>query len=319
MVNRGTPRVLREDAEAGGTIDAAAKIQSIAEATGEGGTTGMKVRLKDGREVDLDSVVFANPNQKVIYERAAQFDTRGANAFVAGSAEASAGLDTYTHAFKRYYDSGRVELPFDRIPALSTISKEAAMRAYLAGTNDAAEAAKQAQARVDAGKGNTVLHQGGAIHNYTVELNESQRAQVSALDRLGQITGIQISIDEEVLGGAANGSFDPDTNTVHIALDAVDGAYVRVAGHELTHFIQKWSPEQYRALRTYVLSELDGVHAGTAERMIQKNMGSTSETGWRSAGKRRRTKWWPMPRRCFCGTAKPSESSPERTERWPKR
>ncbi len=271
VVNRGTPRVLREDAEAGGTIDAA-KIQSIAEATGEGGTTGMKVRLKDGREVDLDSVVFANPNQKVIYERAAQFDTRGANAFVAGSAEASAGLDTYTHAFKRYYDSGRVELPFDRIPALSTISKEAAMRAYLAGTNDAAEAAKQAQARVDAGKGNTVLHQGGAIHNYTVELNESQRAQVSALDRLGQITGIQISIDEEVLGGAANGSFDPDTNTVHIALDAVDGAYVRVAGHELTHFIQKWSPEQYRALRTYVLSELDGVHAGTAERMIQKNM-----------------------------------------------
>ena len=54
---------------------------------------------------------------------------------------------------------------------------------------------------------------------------------------------------------AQNGFFDPNTGAIYIDLNAGQngqGAILWTAGHELTHFIQKWSPTHYNILSEFL-------------------------------------------------------------------
>ncbi len=57
---------------------------------------------------------------------------------------------------------------------------------------------------------------------------------------------IQNAAGQEVLAG--NGYYDPRDGSIHIDLKAGDegSAMLSTIAHELTHFIQDWSPEKYR-------------------------------------------------------------------------
>ncbi len=61
---------------------------------------------------------------------------------------------------------------------------------------------------------------------------------------------------DTIADGAANGVYDPKTGRIIIALDAEENAYLRVAGHELYHYIESWNPEAATELREYVVGEL---------------------------------------------------------------
>ena len=72
-----------------------------------------------------------------------------------------------------------------------------------------------------------------------------------------------------------NGYYDQKTNTIHLAADAEGGSLVRVAGHEVTHFIKQWSPKEFDNLRQFVASAI----SDDFETLVQKKMVDYSAQG----------------------------------------
>lgn len=71
-----------------------------------------------------------------------------------------------------------------------------------------------------------------------------------------------------------NGYYDPKTNTIHLAADAED-PLIMVAAHELTHYIEKWSPEKYQKL----VKLLKNYYGGEWNGLVDAKMQSYSAAG----------------------------------------
>ncbi|MBQ8782206.1 MAG: hypothetical protein IJZ57_00330 [Clostridia bacterium] len=54
---------------------------------------------------------------------------------------------------------------------------------------------------------------------------------------------------------------------------------LRTASHELTHFIEKWSPEQYRNLRNFVYDTLNSRDSNTVKRLIAAQRDNAEKAG----------------------------------------
>lgn len=65
-----------------------------------------------------------------------------------------------------------------------------------------------------------------------------------------------------------NGYYDPKSNTIHLAADAED-PLAMVAAHELTHYIEKWSPEKYQGLVKLLKNYYGGEWNGLVDAKMQ--------------------------------------------------
>lgn len=63
--------------------------------------------------------------------------------------------------------------------------------------------------------------------------------------------------DGRVYSGADNAYYDPRDGSIHVALDAEEGAYMFFAVHELVHKIETESPEMYTIFRDFVIDKLN--------------------------------------------------------------
>lgn len=109
------------------------------------------------------------------------------------------------------------------------------------------------------------------------------RGAITALRGLSEATGVNIVLFEspvqEGVHTGANGWYDRDTQTVY--LDIYSGkeneqAILRTAAHELTHFIQDWSPAMYKRYREFLLDYYYGTDKDTIKRLIQEQFDKDS-------------------------------------------
>ena len=110
-------------------------------------------------------------------------------------------------------------------------------------------------------------------------LNRQQRASIKALDALGKALGLEIVFFDSPTKGGSHSGFDGQYNStkniMYIDVSAGyagENAMMRIAGHELTHYIQSESAELYEELRDYLLSYYGGIGSDTVNNLIARQM-----------------------------------------------
>lgn len=89
-------------------------------------------------------------------------------------------------------------------------------------------------------------------------LTEIQRESVQALEMLSRAVNVDIylydsAVDSEY--GYSSGRYDTRTDRVYVDINAgahYEGTILRTAGHELTHYLKRWSPEGFEDLSAFV-------------------------------------------------------------------
>ena len=99
-------------------------------------------------------------------------------------------------------------------------------------------------------------------------LNETQKAAVGVAEILTNATGVNYEFfesekDEKGNYVSENGSYNRNTNTIRIDINAgmknsTEGSNIMIVtlAHELTHYIEEFSPTQYTKLQEFALSRL---------------------------------------------------------------
>ena len=174
----------------------------------------------------------------------AQYIAEFSKAYRAGFDHAAVGMDSTTR-----YNTG--------------IAKEA----YKLGQKQAREAEKTRLANIGKGtrgSGVVVLPEGVREDG----LDKQQQDQVALVRQIAKATGINFTFfrseaNEAGYFEAENGSYDAATNSIRIDLNAgkyreADPHYaiLRTAAHEITHYIEANSKDNYAQLRQYVADEL---------------------------------------------------------------
>lgn len=122
---------------------------------------------------------------------------------------------------------------------------------------------------------NSINKKNGVISSDIGERVRAEAPEVyTALNKLGSATKMKIKLVETIYDpsgttpGFANGQYDPSTNTIEIALDS-DNPTLVVAKHEITHVLQKESPELYQEYKDYVLGAMqeNGTYQNEFNRM----------------------------------------------------
>ena len=192
-------------------------------------------------------------------------------------------VEEYDRAFQTAYDMGKSGLNKDamnRVEALSSLSQSQREIAYEIGKAAAAAQAKaQSAENAEAANGKTGWHKGVVmgkgvkIADLTKEFNDPQRKAYSALRTIAEATGIDIVLyksqaNEDGTLPPVQGTFVWSENTIYIDVDAglsttkdvgslAKYTMLRTYGHEFTHFIEKWNPEQYNEFRKAVFDTME--------------------------------------------------------------
>lgn len=94
------------------------------------------------------------------------------------------------------------------------------------------------------------------------KLNDTQKASLDAMEMLSKALGVQIYVESETGADGkrkdANGWYDPSDSSIHIDLYAGQdgkGTMLFTAAHELTHFINQWSPAKFKVLANFLISQ----------------------------------------------------------------
>ena len=74
-----------------------------------------------------------------------------------------------------------------------------------------------------------------------------QKAYIKLVGVLKRVCGINVELHDTLSFAGSDGYFDRASNTVHLSLDSM--SYGGTIAHELTHFIEMWSPEGWNAIR----------------------------------------------------------------------
>lgn len=130
--------------------------------------------------------------------------------------------------------------------------------------------------RLGYGKGQVkkgvVKGEGVQIADLTKTFNDPQRTAYKTLSTIAEATGIDIVLyksqtDADGKFQGAQGKFKWNENAIYIDVNAglsyakdvgelSKYTMLRACGHEITHFIEKWAPEEYNELRSTVFNTL---------------------------------------------------------------
>lgn len=199
-------------------------------------------------------------------------------------AEGVTNTRAYATAFEAAYDYGTAGID----PKVASTSKETTVltpeqfqAAYQAGV-------KAAAAPVRAAKTGGKVTFAGNLGSRLNEMDSNQRAAINVLRKIASVGTVNIEFFQSEANAegkytAENGTYDPKTNTIRIDVNAGRNnvrsannfALLRVAGHELTHYIKAQNTEGYKALQDFVVKRLPSMgdrslDALVAEKMIQQ-------------------------------------------------
>lgn len=222
----------------------------------------------------VNNISFYDANTQKLYETAEGYKNAGARNFIIEYNGED--IEQYKKGYNAYYDAATVGIPMNKVNSvygnmLSDRQKIAAYQAGEADLNFDERYEKLKKAREEKG-----------ISGYVVE-NEAfkglDKNSQGILRSYAKMSGANIVIDETISAGNgkyANGYYD-NNGTIHIAADS-DSPMTVVANHELTHYLQQYSPiyEEYRSKVIEYIMEKEGE---TLDRLIEKHMSSYENTG----------------------------------------
>lgn len=250
---------------------------------------GIKVAQKQtaaapARVQEMVEETIAADEEGSIQARAQMLGNDEAAKTMINMAEGVTNTRAYAMAFEAAYDYGTAGID----PNVASTSKETTaltpeqfQAAYQAGV-------KAAAAPVRAANTGGKVTFAGNLGSRLNEMEGNQRAAINALRKIASVSTVNIEFFQSEANAegkytAENGSYDPKTNTIRIDVNAGRNnvrsannfALLRVAGHELTHYIKAQNAEGYKALQDFVVKQLPNMgdksfDALVAEKMVQQ-------------------------------------------------
>lgn len=269
-------------------------------------------KLSDGETVKQDEVEFENGTDSELYIRSAKYGSLGAETFV--NMYNGGDINKYDSAFSALYNYGKADpdgklWESDNVSvSLGWLNPAQAKAAYGLGQAYAKNQLESAQARIDNKRANFKVEnnssqigsQGasGVVDTSKIDvdaLSEKQKASIGVLENISAVTNgtLKFSLFESEVKNkertGANGWYDAQTNTIYLDVEAgiddiekhgeLDRAMLRTASHELTHFVEQWSPSQYNNLRNFVYDTLNSQDANTVKRLIATQRANAEAAG----------------------------------------
>ena len=168
------------------------------------------------------------------------------------------------------YNQGRTnQISLEEAVKRSSLDAQTVMDAYTMGqreahqgTKDAVEALKK-MPKKEGINGKTSNIDTSEIEGIT--LNESEREQFEFANKIFSLIGVDVKwVASAVKNGryvGANGSYLNGVVTLDVHagrnfLEQINSGILATTGHELTHFLQQYAPEQYQALKEFLFREI---------------------------------------------------------------
>lgn len=175
--------------------------------------------------------------------------------------------------FLRYLRPEQVEMAYE----------EGAKARAAEGQKKAAEQKAARQGEVKRSEG-TVSMEGAVVDGVRYNavsgagLSKKQKEAIDVMRLFAKTTGVNVvfyesDVNEQGMRTQANGMYRDGVIYLDIAAgvngaDMTDAAILRTAAHELTHFIQDFSREEYDAIKDFVLGKLTESKGVSVERLI---------------------------------------------------
>lgn len=224
-------------------------------------------------------------------KRASGLNQAAASAYAAGYAQQTT-PEIYDKAFRALYDAGKSGISYERVSQsapvyIEQMGSQAAKLAYNTGHIEF-QNETEARQQVERASMNAVAKEEAAAPEFTtpqnrtkglnreysqsIKMDKGQEAQLRALDAIGKKYGLTIALVDQVNDGKSNGSYNAETGVIEIAADALEGAYMYVATHEMVHHVQNYSADEYQILKDFVVERLQAQADYDMDARIQQYM-----------------------------------------------
>ena len=284
-------------------------VQGFVKTAGKSGDARLNIKKADGTlaEANMEDVTFDSRTAEV-YSYAADMATPElANMFrLSVQPDQMAGIERVANGYSQAYDMAKAGFKEASVRASSltdALTDEQVSAAYKLGAD--ARSAGQMQAitaarqRAEANLGNK-WKGGKATFDSSVVVDALDDEQKNQIDMASAVTGamgvnvvfFESKADEAGRYTRENGSYNRKTNTIYIDVNAgrnykgdsmTKTALLRTLSHEVTHAIQRNSPEIYAELRDTVTDILGDTKGATIEDLIDRKLAQDGSLTTRDA------------------------------------
>ena len=256
------------------TVDATGvEVDSMIIDSLDGDDVSLKVNMGEDSEIVLAGELTLNDNYAVMIEglkrigKKFNLNTSSANKLLAlyeaynGDAftfykAMEAGISYGHYNIREYFDNNKfvADLPEAIKEKLYEIGRENAQK-----TVDDKQASVELEGKAKA-ESNVTFAEGVQYH----KLNKSQKAQVDFAQTIANTFGFDLEVfrspkDASGRSLGENGSYSASRNLMRLDIDAgtLDGKSLILftQSHELTHYIQKWSPVKYKVFADFLMEK----------------------------------------------------------------
>ena len=244
----------------------AVKISGFAE-------NGKSVRLENGKTVDAKKLQSDADTVDAVRQIAALDLGKDADAVLQAylnSGETEANGYRWVMDYATAYEQGRTNrISLKEAVSRSSLNEDAVMEAYALGQKNAHAETQRRMERIKSQPakegltGKTAKIDISEISGKT--LNSSELEQFDFANKLFELVGVDV---KWFASGEKNGKFVGkngayENGTVYLDVHAgrnflsdVNSGILATTTHELTHFLQQYAPEQYQALKEFVLQQI---------------------------------------------------------------
>jgi hypothetical protein len=253
------------------TVDATGvEVDSMIIDSLDGDDISLKVNTGENSEIVLAGELTLNDNYAVMLEglkrigKKFNLNTSSANNLLALYEAYNGDAFTFYKAMEAGISYGHYNIReyFDNNKFVADLPEAIREKLYEVGRENAQKTAEEKQAIVESKT--TTKATGKVTFAEGVEykkLNKSQKAQVDFAQVIAKALGFDLEIfqspKENGVSVGESGSYSPNRNVMRLDIDAgtINGKSLILftQGHELTHFIQKWSPAKYRVFADFLM------------------------------------------------------------------
>lgn len=170
-----------------------------------------------------------------------QYGSAGMNAYL-DNRDPSMDLNRYTRSFNRVYDAGRYGIKMDEAvhqEALSTLGRETLENIWKAGAQDRDRTRQNLDAKTGAPLNMTQgPERSGGLGEVADTATQQQKTVASYM---GQRTGLQFNLVDGMVQDGTTASYEKGK----VTLDVNSKDFLGSMGHELTHFIHEYDPDNF--------------------------------------------------------------------------
>lgn len=266
------------------------KLESFAAAE-----NGDVAAVVDGKIVPVDRLEIGDEGRDKLFRYAAELrNPDAANAMYEGIEE-NQDVDAYASGFEAAYHYGEIGIDITKAKQRATVDMLTPKQfesAYVAGASAAAARPKTVASKV-AGK----ISFADGLDKRLDGLDANQKGAISVMRRFAEVGSVNIEFfesqanDEGSYTEYENGSYNPETNTIRIDInagknkvsDVANYAMLRVASHELTHYIKAQNTEAYQKLQDFVVEHLSAEKNTTFDALVELKMQQQPKLSYEAA------------------------------------